>query len=133
MSTHLFIYGTLLPEVPGPELTQFTDKARHLGSGHVAGTLYDLGDFPGAALEENSGRRIVGEVFELLEGEAVLDLIDDYEGFVSSRGGSLFTRASAEVKLADGRTLQCWIYTYDRDPFDAPVIGSGDWRSLQSS
>jgi gamma-glutamylcyclotransferase (GGCT)/AIG2-like uncharacterized protein YtfP len=90
-------------------------RASFVDEAHVAGTLLDLGRFPGAV----AGRgRVRGEVWRL-DAPEVLQTLDDYEGYN-------FLRCTTTATLASGRRVRAWMYRY-RGPHKA-VIPDGDWR-----
>src|SRR5579864_5628973 len=105
-SEYLFAYGTLHPEHAPEEVADLVRRFEPVGRGTVRGTLYDLGSYPGAVLDEGSTRRISGTVFRLPAGDDVLRRLDDYEGFDPGvPQASLFIRRLREAKLDGGRTL----------------------------
>ncbi len=91
---HLFVYGTLRS---GGGAAGLLRGCRLAGTGAVAGTLYDLGEYPALVLD---GRGPVdGEVWRC-PGD-LLDRLDEYEGVP----GGLYLRTMVEV---DG--AECWTY-----------------------
>jgi gamma-glutamylcyclotransferase (GGCT)/AIG2-like uncharacterized protein YtfP len=133
MPDHLFLYGTLLPPLASRRLGGVLARCAPVGPGSLPGRLHDLGRYPGAVPDPAAPGRVVGAVFRLPEREDVLGELDAYEGFdPADPPGSLFLRLPAEVDLADGRRLACWVYVYNRDPGPAPLIPHGDylrWRA----
>ncbi|HKP87483.1 MAG TPA: gamma-glutamylcyclotransferase family protein [Blastocatellia bacterium] len=128
MKGYLFVYGTLLPGHAPDEIARVAEKLRLVGPAHVRGQLYDLGDYPGAILDSSSDDAIFGQVFELPDDESALRSLDSYEGFDSEDPqDSLFIRRKARASLDDGRTLECWVYAYNRNPQTAPLIESGNY------
>lgn len=89
-----------------------------VGSGSVAGTLYDAGEYP--ALLLGGETRVSGEVWRC--PSSLLRVLDRYEGI----GQGLFRRVAVEV---DDRV--CWVYV--AGPKLGPrlrseaVIESGSW------
>lgn len=128
MSEYLFVYGTLLPGAAPAEIAEAASQLRVVGRASVKGSLYDLGDFPGAILEVASGRRIAGTVFALPENPSVLRALDDYEEFNPAPvAESQFLRVRAMAELDSGAALECWIYVYNLDVTHARLIESGEW------
>lgn len=112
---HLFVYGTLRS---GGGAAGLLRGCRLVGTGVVAGTLYDLGAYPALVLD---GRGPVeGEVWGC-PAEA-LDRLDEYEGVPDG----LYLRVPVVV---DG--AECW--TYAAGPLLEPRltperrIPSGRW------
>jgi gamma-glutamylcyclotransferase (GGCT)/AIG2-like uncharacterized protein YtfP len=91
-------------------------RARFVDEAHVAGTLLDLGRFPGVI----AGRgRVRGELWELDPAPEVLRTLDDYEGYN-------FLRCTTTATLASGRRVRAWMYRYRGTK--RTVISEGDWR-----
>ena len=132
MSNNLFLYGTLLPEHAPGELALRLASLRRLGEGTVRGALYDFGEYPGAVLDANAGGSVYGTIFELPEDGELLRILDNYEGFdPMNMQASLFVRVLQPVTLADGETVQCWMYLYNRKPGDARRIPSGRYAGIE--
>jgi gamma-glutamylcyclotransferase (GGCT)/AIG2-like uncharacterized protein YtfP len=129
MSNYLFLYGTLLPHHAPNEIAPAVERLRLRGDGVVRGFLYDLGEYPGAVLDDSAGGYIHGTAFEVPEDEVFLRELDAYEDCdPKNEKSSLFVRILHPVKLATGETLQCWIYVYNRDLSGARIIPSGRYR-----
>ncbi len=131
---HIFVYGTLRPTLAPPRLRELIGQWRKVGDGFIAGRLYDLGEYPGAVLDSDDGRRIIGEVFRLPDDGATLDALDAYEEFDPENiCASPFIRRIRQVTLEDGSKLDCWIYVYNGRVSTTTLIKSGDymWRQTQ--
>ena len=125
---YLFAYGTLHPEHAPEEVADLVRRFEPVGKGTVCGTLYDLGSYPGAVLDDLSTRRISGTVFRLPAGHDVLPRLDDYEGFDPQvPQASLFIRRLHRADLDGGRTLPCWIYEYIGSTGHAAIIENGTY------
>jgi gamma-glutamylcyclotransferase (GGCT)/AIG2-like uncharacterized protein YtfP len=128
VSEYLFVYGTLRPGLAPAELEEPLGQLRGVGKGSAPGRLYDLGEYPGAALDRRCAARVIGEVFELPPDRMPLPALDAYEGFDQQDiGSSLFVRTDCQVTLEDGRQLKCWIYIYNRGVSSGTLIPSGDY------
>jgi gamma-glutamylcyclotransferase (GGCT)/AIG2-like uncharacterized protein YtfP len=98
------------------------------GRGFIRGALFDLGDYPAAVAAPDG--RIWGEVYELEDAKAVLTTLDAIEGYRQEEPDrSLYTRARADVTLADGSSRSAWVYFYNAPLGGAPRIPSGDYRA----
>lgn len=91
---HLFVYGTLRS---GGGAAGLLRGCRLVGMGTVAGTLYDLGDYPALLLD--GGGLVEGEVWSC-PAEA-LDRLDEYEGVPDG----LYLRVRVAVE-----GTECWTY-----------------------
>jgi len=117
MPQHLFVYGTLHPDRAPAEIAASIRKLRLVGPGTIAGTLYDLGEYPGLVIHPGRHEEVSGTVFALPDDPALLAALDRYEDFrPSDPAGSLFIRSQQPVTLADGRSLESWVYLYNREP-----------------
>lgn len=126
MSEYLFSYGTLQPGRAPKEIAAAVARLRAVGKGRVRGVLYDLGEYPGAVLDETAAAEIEGTIFELPAGADVLRQPDAYEEFdPASPMSSLYIRVLHPVTLDSGGVLMCWIYVYNRDPECARVVQGG--------
>jgi gamma-glutamylcyclotransferase (GGCT)/AIG2-like uncharacterized protein YtfP len=129
MSETLFAYGTLRPGCAPAKIAPLAAKLRAVGEGFVSGMLYDLGGYPGAVPDASAMGRIAGTVMKMPEDESVLLELDVYEGFdPQAPETSEFVRVRQAVEMSDGRTMDCWIYRYNREPRDAPIVKSGEWQ-----
>ena len=127
MNEFLFLYGTLLPELAPPALLRHLKRLSRVGRACVRGRLYDLGEFPGAVLDPSSDSWILGEIFRIPD-DSILELLDAYEQFDAAKPEqSLFIRATAAAATTDGAVLDCWIYVYNREPGNAPLLPDGDY------
>jgi len=108
----LFVYGTLLQ--PGNEFADYLNKhCKFINRGKVNGRLYDIGEYPGAVVDSADERFIHGGIFMMDEPEAILKVIDDYEGI-----GELYdhpqeyTRELVDILTVNGAE-NCWMYLYN--------------------
>jgi gamma-glutamylcyclotransferase (GGCT)/AIG2-like uncharacterized protein YtfP len=128
MREYLFLYGTLMPGKCDNVITPIVKRLHRVGTAYVPGRLYDFGEYPGAVVDPSSDTSVRGELVELPQNRAVLDELDRYEEFDPlNPSGSLFVRKKTEVRLADGRKRESWIYVYNRHPGDAPLVQGGDY------
>ena len=129
MPEFLFAYGTLQEGLAPREVAPLVARMRRVGEGTVAGTLYDLGHYPGAVLDAGSAGKIVGTVFETPSDAEWWRALDAYEEFEPELPeASQFIRVRCMVELAEGGTLECWMYMYNRSVRGAAVVESGAWK-----
>jgi gamma-glutamylcyclotransferase (GGCT)/AIG2-like uncharacterized protein YtfP len=96
------------------------------GRGSIRAALFDLGIYP-AAVPATEGH-VWGELYEMVDGEAVLAALDDIEGYrIDDPDKSLYARTVADVTLPDGGVKQAWVYFYNAPLGRAPRIASGDY------
>jgi len=128
MGELVFFYGTLMSGFRREGRAQLKDKLQPVGRGSIGATLFDLGLYPAAIPTADS--RVRGEVYQLLDVEMVLAVLDEIEGFsVTDPITSLYTREETRVVLDDGgKEVTAWVYFYNAPLGAAPRIESGDYR-----
>lgn len=105
----LFAYGTLR-EARQRALVLRGTPSRALGTGTVAGALYDLGRYPGLLPGTDP---VPGTIIELGD-EGALARLDEFEGVAEG----LYIRQRTTVRLDGGGAVETWVYRYAQ-----PVIG----------
>jgi len=122
-SRHVFVYGTLRSGGSN-DITRFSPAPERVGDGEIAGTLFDLGAYPGAVL---GGRgRIKGEVYRITPAlEVQLDVLEE----VRPDGSGEYIRRDVVVEVG-GRTICCLVYEiHPARIVRGLVIASGDWMA----
>lgn len=122
----MFVYGTLRPGEQGFEELGLAARVDMLGMDSISGTLFDLGDYPGAVL--NGDGTITGAML-MPRDEGVMALLDEFELFTpDDPAGSEYLRVWT---VTDGG-ITVWIYVYNFSLAGAVVIASGDWTDRDS-
>lgn len=126
MTDLVFFYGTLMSGFKRPGRARLDAKLTPAGRGSIDGALFDLGIYP-AAIPASDGR-VWGEVYRILDVDAVLPALDEIEGFRPSQpDASLYTRVETPVTFADGHVATAWAYFYNAPLGRAQRIASGDY------
>ena len=125
MPQHLFVYGTLRSEFPGPLAFKLKSQARLIGMGCAPGALYDFGWYPGAVFNADARTRVVGEVYALRNAERLVAQLDHYEGIAESN--IRFRRVVIKVRLERGGTVEAWTYELNEVPAGRRPIESRDF------
>ncbi len=130
MGEFLFVYGTLLPDLAPPGVSDLVRELGVVGEAEIDGALYDLGHYPGLVTGAAAAGGIVkGLVVEIPNAE-LLGQLDDYEQFDPAQpDASLFVRERCDARLSAGGRRPCWAYVYRRDVSGAKRIKSGDYRA----
>jgi len=114
MPTLLFIYGTLHPDRAPAEIASSARRLKPIGPATIRARLYNLGDYPGAVLDE-AAPPIPGELFAIPDA-ATLAALDAYEDYrPQDLANSLFLRVETAATLTDGSHHPCWVYVYNRE------------------
>ena len=120
---HVFVYGTLR-QGDDNDITKLTPAPCFVGTGSVAGVMYDLGDYPGVVLTDAPQDNIVGEVYAIAsELETVLDDIE----MIYPQQRDDYCKRMVIVRVGV-RQLSCLFYEINPQyTTGKPVIASGDW------
>lgn len=120
-SLHVFVYGTLR-RGGSNDIRRLAPAPRWVGDAVLAGTLYDLGAYPGLVLGGATGVR--GEVYAI--APALLAVLDEIEEVYPQRSGE-YLRREVQVQVA-GASLACQCYVLSpARAVGRRVIASGDW------
>jgi gamma-glutamylcyclotransferase (GGCT)/AIG2-like uncharacterized protein YtfP len=126
MADLVFFYGTLMTGFDRRRRIGIDPKMRYRGRGWISAALFDVGLYP-AAVPAGEGR-VWGEVFEMLDGPAVLGALDEIEGHRPAEpDASLYLRTRVPVHLPDGVPEDAWVYFYNAPLGRAERISSGDY------
>ncbi|MDM0013721.1 gamma-glutamylcyclotransferase family protein [Variovorax sp. J22P168] len=119
---HVFVYGTLR-RGGSNDIARFEPAARFVGESDVAGTLWDLGAYPGARLGGDEGR-VRGEVYRI--GPLLEAQLDRLEEVRPDDTGEYVKR---EVDLRVGHQwMRCLVYEIQADRIEGRErIAGGDW------
>ena len=132
MSEYVFVYGSLKPGFGGEEAAKMVGLLRHVASAKVAGRLYDFGEYCGAILDEACGEFVKGELLEV-PTQSVLRKLDQYEEYDPRESKtSLFVRQKVQARLQSGEIVPAWIYVYNGETGDAPIIESGEYHKIRT-
>ncbi len=124
---HVFVYGTLRAGGSN-DIACFRPAACFVGRGEIAGTLYDLGAYPGATLGGTG--RLRGEVYRIEPAlEVQLDLLEA----VKPGDDGEYRKRELAVRVG-AQWIDCLVYEiHPRRIAGRPVIESGDWFARKSS
>ena len=121
----MFFYGTLMSAFKRDGRLRIDAKLTPVGRGSIGATLFDLGIYP-AAIPSPDGR-VSGEVHRMADADAVLAVLDEFEGVRAGEpDSSLYVRVETPVTLEDGSVAQAWVYFYNARSA-AQRIESGDY------
>jgi gamma-glutamylcyclotransferase (GGCT)/AIG2-like uncharacterized protein YtfP len=123
---YLFVYGTLLDA--DNEFAIFLRKhCQFVKKGKFKGILYDIGEYPGAIADPHADSYTHGNIYLMDKASLVLEKLDDYEGYgPEQEQPNLFIRKLIEIET-NARSIDCWIYLYNRPVDGLKVIEEGNW------
>lgn len=123
MSDLIFVYGTLLSEVPSAASKWLHQHAQLLGEVSFPGAIYDLGSYPGFVSVPSAADLVLGEVYQLHDAVQAFQYLDKYEG-VEEREPQY-----RREELAHPDHGAVWTYIYQGETKDLPLIVGGDYRN----
>ena len=129
-TNHLFVYGSLLSGFQLQAYEYIRSYFNYIGEAIVKGTMYDMGSYP-VVTPHDTGRFIKGELYEIrnpFEFSFVLAQLDDYEGLHPEEGHEVFFERQVTDVYIGNETVNAWIYWYNRNVTDMPIVESGDMR-----
>jgi len=120
----VFVYGTLMS---GLQREEALFNSQFLGTGHIDGNLYDLGNYPGL---KDGHSKIFGELYEI--NLPTLEYLDQIEGyFVDQPEKSLYIRRAITVKKeTDKESYIAETYFYNLPIDESTRIVTGDYRAF---
>ena len=128
MSQLIFFYGTLMTPFNRPGRTRIDAQLIFKGQGRIEAALFDLGMYPAAVPADHDNARVRGEVYAMTNAAAVLQVLDEIEGYKSAKPDtSLYSRRLTRVTLDDGSVVEAWAYFYNAPLGHAERIDSGDY------
>ena len=126
MTDKIFVYGTLMAGFDRRKRAGIDTRMRFVGRGWIPAALYDLGIFPAAVPAPD--RRVIGELYEVVDDPSVLVRLDEIEGYRPNEPDtSLYQRAQTTVTLEDGAEETAWVYFYNAPLGQGELIESGDY------
>ena len=124
----LFVYGSLRSGFHHPAYQYISEFFTLVGDAKTRGLLYDMGEYP-AAVPTTEDKFIIGELYKIKNEDEfgwAIGQLDDYEGVVIEEGETpLYRREKTTVFIHD-HTQEAWIYWFNSDINNRPIIESGD-------
>ncbi|MFH1217167.1 MAG: gamma-glutamylcyclotransferase family protein [Pseudomonadota bacterium] len=126
--TFLFVYGTLRRDAGWEMGQELVESTAFIGDGFFQGLLYMVDGYPGVVPSADPRDVVHGEVYRLHCPADTLARLDRYEEYdPESPTTSEFIRVMKKVGLADGNTVNAWIYLYNHPVDTLTPITSGDF------
>ena len=125
VKNYLFVYGTLRNTYNLKLKDKVSKELEYLGSAKIGASLYDLGKYPGVVREDKKSE-VIGDVFIVNNPLKVFGILDKYEG-------NEFTRTRKRVHLKSGKSINAWIYWYNRNPEGKQRIRQKDYLNYLKS
>ena len=121
MMPHVFVYGTLRRHGRN-DIARYRPAPVFVAEASIAGTLYDLGAYPGIVLDGVG--RVKGEIYRIEPAvEAALDLLEE----VADDDSGEYIKRKVSVQ-AGAQWLDCLVYEiHPARTAGRRVIEGGDW------
>ncbi|GAA4908454.1 gamma-glutamylcyclotransferase family protein [Mucilaginibacter defluvii] len=126
----LFVYGTLL--VKHNQFAAYLQRhCTFISKGRTRGTLYDVGEYPGAIIDD-SGGYVYGSIYSIYKPDEVLPILDEYEGISpNDLQPHEYVRLLTPVETDSGLT-NCWVYAYNWPVDGLKIIDGGDYLGYKA-
>ena len=130
-----FVYGTLRVGQGNWDWALQGRTSREQEATFAGGALFDGGAFPYMIREAGitDEHQVIGDLMDVPAENyaAVLDDLDNLEGYDPQRGINLYRRVEVDVTTADGETVRAYTYIADSSQYGRvaalPLVASGDW------
>lgn len=121
----LFVYGTLMSNIPSSMSKFLRRRATLIGKATVSGTLIDLGGYPGLL---TGGGTVKGELYRFNEDrrEESWSMLDAYES-VTGAPEDEYRKESIDVRVNGGGKFSATTYVYVGSTKGKEVIPNGDY------
>ena len=111
--------------IDSPVARYLRSQSRWLGEAWVAGTLYDLGRYPGLSLSGDT--KVVGHLFELTDPVTSLPVLDQYEGVGTDFEQPAEYRRETIAVTFKSKRVTVWTYLYNWPTEGKHRIPSGNY------
>lgn len=135
---HLFVYGTLGASAGHPLGDLLRAHAELKGPGATRARLYVINDpdepgenfYPGALPSPDPADRVYGEVYRIIDGDALFPALDRFEACSPDHPEPHeFALRSVEVMMDDGEVMRASTYLYTWDVSGYERIASGRYTA----
>lgn len=131
---YLFVYGTLRKDRQHPMFTLLAQHAEYYSNAWFNGKLFMLADYPCAIPSDYPEERVLGELYQLIHPDLLLDKLDAYEECgEQSPEPKEYVREKRLVHSANGNVIEAWIYIYNCPVDDLDQIQSGDFVAYMTN
>ena len=127
---YLFVYGSLMQDGHGTIHPLLKPHAVCMGKATLPGLLYEILGYPGAISCAAARQPVIhGEVYRLLDAQALFYHLDEYEECSASfPSPHEYQRCKMPVNLYGYGVIPAWVYLYKRPVAGLKLIASGDYR-----
>ena len=129
----IFVYGSLLKPIQHRMHRTLSAYADFVAEGVMQGKLYEVDGYPGAIRSSASEDKVYGEIYRI-KSEALFAILDKYEEITDAfPAPHEYLRSKEVICLADGTSVNAWVYVYNRDVSRLKRIPSGNYLTFLNS
>ncbi|WP_258104759.1 gamma-glutamylcyclotransferase [Marinoscillum sp. MHG1-6] len=127
MKEYLFAYGLLKRKYSSNPIYGVPPMPiKYVGVGIYQGKLYRVAHYPGVKYDPKSSNKVIGDVYEV-NNPFFLNRMDAYEmAWPLIKKFPEYRRVKRPV-IVKGKTIQCWVYEYEKPLSPLKRIFSGDF------
>ena len=120
------MYGTLRKGSPVPQASWLAGQAEYKGRASLAERLLRLGHYPGLLPANDPFQQVQGDLYQLAEGQGLLEAFDHYEGcHPEDPDPHEYCRIVCTAIDEAGERVWCWAYCYQQMADESQLIA--DW------
>lgn len=126
---HLFVYGTLLSNIPSSMSKFLRRRASLVGKATVAGKLFDLGMYPGFVAGGED--KVVGELYLIKpeNAEQTMEMLDAYES-VTGEAEDEYRRIEVTAQVGGGGSFRADTYEFTGSVEGKTLIPKGNYPAF---
>jgi gamma-glutamylcyclotransferase (GGCT)/AIG2-like uncharacterized protein YtfP len=129
MNDFIFVYGTLMRKFTGYKPIDLEQHGKYVCEGFVHGRLYEIDNYPGLILSENPIEKVYGEIYQLIDFNSAIKILDEYEDyFPENPQSSLYVRQIENIVVDTKDVLKkAWVYIYKDAVEEERRIATGNY------
>lgn len=128
----IFVYGLLKSFYDNEPARFIRENCKLIGEGWFSGSLFDLGNYPGAVFNPNSVFKVHGEVYQIMNNkEKLVAFLDHFEGVGAEfEVPHEYKREMIPVNTQNGSIIaSTYLYNWNYDSLK--VIATGRYINKQ--
>ncbi|MEZ5524449.1 MAG: gamma-glutamylcyclotransferase family protein [Pseudomonadales bacterium] len=124
----LFVYGTLRRGITSPLDELMAQHCEFRTDATMQGILFDVAGYPGVTESLDPSHRVVGEIYRVLDAQALWPTLDHYEQCSNAYPTPHeYIRKKLTVLTPDGENILAWAYLFNWDASGLLRIDHGDF------
>lgn len=129
----IFVYGTLRKAFAIDMHQPLAQFCEFVSEGSMQGKLYEVEGYPGVVETNDLSDRVIGELYKIVERDALFSILDDYEMCSEHYPQPHeYLRKEIQVSTVNNQIIPAWVYIYNYSVAELQFIPSGDYLSFTS-